>query len=179
MYCNRCGGVLSAGAQACPACGERVAGGNVVTQPVAGRSMSIVPSGRVQRHIGLLAALWMINGVLRLLEVCAFTFVGHLLLPGIFGSNHWGVLNFPFRWSFWPMSMGLAWIAVLLGVFGVIHLVLAWGLYERKVWARPLGLVIGFLALVRFPLGTALGAYTIWVLLPEVSAREFEQIAVQ
>ena len=76
------------------------------------------------------------------------------------------------------MSMGLALIAVLLGVFGVIHLVLAWGLYERKVWARPLGLIIGFLALVRFPLGTALGAYTIWVLLPEVSAREFEQIAV-
>ena len=65
-----------------------------------------------------------------------------------------------------------------LGVFGVVHLILAWGLYERKQWARPLGLAIGFLALLRFPLGTALGIYTLWVLLPEISAREYEHITV-
>ena len=134
-------------------------------------------SGRVQRHVGILAALWGINGILRLIEVCSFTFIGHWLLPGIFGPGGWGG-GFPFRWAMWPMSMGFAWIAVLLGVFGLIHLILAWGLYERKTWARPLGLAIGFLALIRFPLGTALGIYTLWVLLPEVSGREYEQIAV-
>jgi len=49
-------------------------------------------------------------------------------------------------------------------------LVLAWGLFEREPWARFLGLALGFLALLRFPLGTALGIYTLWVLLPEIPA---------
>jgi hypothetical protein len=43
-------------------------------------------------------------------------------------------------------------------------------------WARILGLVIGFLALVRIPFGTALGIYTIWVLLLEQSGREYDQL---
>jgi hypothetical protein len=178
MYCNRCGGALNPGAQVCSACGERVLPGPRVAQPVAGAGMAVVARGRVQRHIGLLAALWMVNGILRVVEVCSFTFIGNMLLPRVFWSNSWGGWSLPFRWNAWPLSMGLAWIAILLGVFGVIHLILAWGLHERKLWARPLGLVIGFLALLRFPLGTALGIYTIWVLLPELSGREYEQIAL-
>ena len=89
-----------------------------------------------------------------------------------------GAWGLPWRSGMWPWSMGFTWVAIVLGVFGVVHLILAWGLYERKQWARPLGLAIGVLALLRFPLGTALGIYTLWVLLPEVSAREYEQIAV-
>jgi hypothetical protein len=66
---------------------------------------------------------------------------------------------------------------VVLAMFGVLHLVLAWGLLERESWARMLGLVLGFLALLRFPLGTALGIYTLWVLLPEESGREYDRLA--
>ena len=61
--------------------------------------------------------------------------------------------------------------------FGVLHLALAWGLFEREPWARFLGLVLGFLALVRFPFGTALGIYTLWVLLPESSGKEYDRLA--
>jgi hypothetical protein len=56
----------------------------------------------------------------------------------------------------------------------MVHLLLAWGLFERQPWARVLGIVVGFLALLRFPFGTALGIYTLWVLLPESSAREYD-----
>jgi hypothetical protein len=35
---------------------------------------------------------------------------------------------------------------------------------------------MGFLALLRFPLGTALGTYTLWVLLPEPSGREYQRL---
>jgi Predicted membrane protein (DUF2127) len=148
-----------------------------MTQPFASGS-SVAPSGgRVRRNVEILAVLWGINGALRLLEVLAFTLLGHWFLPGVFGRT-WGGWGMPFFSHAWPFSLGLVWVAVALGIFGVIHLILAWGLYERKAWARPLGLVIGFLALIRFPLGTALGAYTLWVLLPETSAREYEQIAV-
>lgn len=183
MYCNRCGGVLTAGSQFCPKCGERVLPGApiaqqpVAQQAVAAGNVAVAQSGRVQRHIQLLAALWMINGLLRLLEVLSFGLIGRVVFPRIFGGHLWGGWGFPFNWGGWP-SLGLAWIGVFLGVFGVIHLILAWGLYERKTWARPLGLVIGILALIRFPLGTALGIYTLWVLLPEMSRREYDQIAV-
>lgn len=172
MFCNRCGRALYSAARFCPACGERVLPGPAfdVGSPL------VTPSSRVRRHIGLLAALWMANGLLRLLEVFAFTLIGPVFWPGVFSSHNFGF--WPYRWSVWPFSIGLAWLALLFGLFGVVHLLLAWGLQERKPWARPLGLAIGFLALVRFPLGTALGIYTLWVLLPEPSAHEFEQIVV-
>ena len=177
MYCNHCGRALNAGDQVCSGCGERVISGPRLN-PVAGPRMYVVPSNRVRQHVGVLATLWMVNGIVRLLEVCSFTFFGHVFLSRVFSRDNWGGWSFPFGWNVWPLSLGLAWVAILLGTFGLIHLILAWGLHERKLWARPLGLVIGFLALLRFPLGTALGIYTIWVLLPEVSAREYEQIAL-
>ena len=176
MYCNYCGAQLAGAGQFCTACGKSAPPVPALhAVPVTGPApMAALPSDRVRRHIPLLAALWCINGILRLLEVCTFTFIGHAILPGIFGPRHFGDFG-PFR--FFPFSFGMGWIAVTLAVFGLLHLTLAWGLYERKTWARPLGLVIGFLALLRFPLGTALGIYTIWVLLPEPSAREYQQIA--
>jgi hypothetical protein len=66
---------------------------------------------------------------------------------------------------------------IFLAVFGVIHLLLAWGLYERQPWARVLGIVVACLALIRIPFGTALGIYTLWVLTPEGSRREYEEMA--
>ncbi len=38
------------------------------------------------------------------------------------------------------------------------------GLLQRKPWARILVLVLGCINLAYFPLGTALGIYTLWVL---------------
>ena len=63
-----------------------------------------------------------------------------------------------------------------MGFFGLLHLLLAWGLFERQPWARTLGMVLGILALIRPPFGTALGIYTLWVLAPEASAREWNQM---
>jgi len=83
------------------------------------------------------------------------------------------------RWG-WdtPFLGGLISLGIFLGLFGVLHLVLAWGLFEREPWARMLGLALGFLALPRFPLGTALGIYTLWaLLLPEASGSEYERLA--
>src|ERR1700690_2176769 len=148
MHCNHCGATLNAGAQVCAGCGTRVLPGPGMTQSGAGAIMAVATSDRVRRNIGVLAGLWMLNGILRLLEVCALTFIGHALFPSVFANHTWGIWGLQSRWNAWPLSMGLAWVAILFGVFGVVHLVLAWGLYERKQWARPLGLVIGFLALV-------------------------------
>lgn len=174
MFCDRCGKPLTSGAQFCTYCGKAVAAGTpVMARPAA----SIARDGRVQRNINLLAGLWMANGILRLVEVGWLLLFGKIMLPSMMGI--FGAATGPFLRG-WPleglMSRGLYFAGMMLAFFGVIHLLLAWGLYERQQWARVLGLVIGFLALLRIPLGTALGIYTIWVLLPEASGREYDQL---
>jgi hypothetical protein len=176
MYCDRCGASVGSGGQFCSACGKQLVAvpGTVWRLPAA----SVAPEARVQRHIHLVAWLWFANGVLRLLGVGWLLVAGRLFFPFFREGN--GPLAWPFGrgWGleslFWG---GLYSVGILLGLFGVVHLVLAWGLFEREPWARMLGVIVGFLALVRFPLGTALGIYTLWVLLPESSAREYDALA--
>ena len=87
----------------------------------------------------------------------------------------WGNIGVPFGLGrlVWD---GMFFGGLFFGFFGLIHLLLAWGLYHRQPWARVMGIVVGALALIRIPFGTALGVYTLWVLLPEGSGREFEEM---
>ena len=56
-------------------------------------------------------------------------------------------------------------VAVVFGALALPGLALAYGLYKRRPWARPLGLVLGAINLLHFPLGTIVGAYTLWAML--------------
>jgi hypothetical protein len=53
------------------------------------------------------------------------------------------------------------------GLIGGIYLL------KRRPWARILVLVLGFLNLIEIPIGTALGIYTIWVLLKDETVNLF------
>jgi hypothetical protein len=46
-------------------------------------------------------------------------------------------------------------------------------LLKRQAWGRILALVVGFLDLVNFPVSTAIGIYTLWVLLQDSAATYF------
>jgi hypothetical protein len=65
-----------------------------------------------------------------------------------------------------------------VGIKGVLSLAAGWGLLQRESWARALTIVMGFLSILHIPLGTALGIYTIWVLLPNESAEEYDRLAL-
>jgi len=65
-------------------------------------------------------------------------------------------------------------IATLLMLFTILHLVVGYGLWTRRQWARITSLALGVLSLFAFPIGTFIGGLTIWYLIkPEVVA-EFE-----
>jgi len=131
----------------------------------------------VRRNIRGLAILWMISGILRLMGIGWMMIFGRMFIPHMQGWMGPGGGPF-FGWSLDSIvSRGIFSAGIVLALFGVLHLVLAWGLFERDPWAPFLGLVLGFLALLRFPLGTALGIYTLWVLLPETSGKEYERLA--
>ncbi|CAN5446689.1 hypothetical protein BH09BAC3_BH09BAC3_32370 [soil metagenome] len=55
-------------------------------------------------------------------------------------------------------------IAVIVVIFFSIPAIIAgWGLLNSKKWALTLALILGCFKLFSFPIGTALGIYTIWV----------------
>jgi hypothetical protein len=59
----------------------------------------------------------------------------------------------------------------------VLALVAGFGLLNRRPWGRVVAIIAGILALIKFPIGTAQGIYTLWVLAPGASGLEYDAIA--
>src|SRR5260370_9851361 len=112
MFCDKCGAVLSPGAQFCSSCGKAVGAAPVAAAAPAARP---VCDGRVQRHIQLLATLWLATGVLRFVEVGSI-FIAGRMLPFLAGWGH----GMPFtNWPFDFLSIGLYSIGgVFVALFG-------------------------------------------------------------
>ena len=92
------------------------------------------------------------------------SFAGHgiwFLPPGVPGFVH-GILTI------------VAW-ALLAG--SILGLVTGWGLLQREPWARTLAIVMACLNMIHMPFGTALGIYTLWVLLPAAAEQEYRSVA--
>jgi len=89
----------------------------------------------------------------------------------------------------WPMGHEFgqgapAWLAGLLPVISVVTVIsvglaafTGWSLLQKKPWGRTLSIVTAILALLKFPFGTVLGIYTLWVMVPAESGMEWEAIA--
>jgi hypothetical protein len=167
MVCPACSNPLEAGARFCPHCGAQMASAPAPYPPYA--APVILP--RVGRHLQSLGTLWCVFGVVRL--------VTGLLGLFVFRSMAWR----RFGGMDWPFHHGSGWMAFLpflvtvTVVMAALALFTGYSLLQRKPWGRILAIVLGILALFKFPLGTALGIYTLWVLLPSSSALEYDAIA--
>jgi hypothetical protein len=67
-------------------------------------------------------------------------------------------------------------IGILVLAKAALGFLAGWGLMQREHWARVLALVLAFIALFNIPFGTAIGVYTMWVLLPSDSDREYNAL---
>lgn len=154
MYCVQCGTVLQPGQSFCAGCGRPT--GNVPLMPV---------KGRLAGHMRLLAILWFAVSAFRMIPAIALvTMFGpeSRLLPPEVPVFVTGILQ----------TIGFVFIGG-----AALGLIAGWGLLERQPWARMLAIVLGAFSLVDVPFGTALGIYTLWVLLPAQSEEEFRQIS--
>ena len=61
-----------------------------------------------------------------------------------------------------------------IAILAVPGIVAGAALLAKKPWARLLTMIVGGLGLVNFPIGTALGIYALWLLLPETAAEYFK-----
>jgi len=156
MFCDRCGANLQVPVSFCPRCGRQF----VAAPPPA-------PANRVGGHLRNVAILWLAYSAFR-------------LLPGLLLSSfsNWGNWGYPFGHEFPFFVHGaIRAIAGIVLATGVLGLIAGWGLYERRSWARILAIVLAFISLVHPPFGTALGIYTLWVLLPASSEAEYQRLA--
>jgi zinc ribbon protein len=159
MFCNQCGTQLQPDFVVCPKCGTPVAA-SISSIPAATR-------GRLQRHLRILGILWIIIGVLWIIP--SFVLMGLSHSPRIFIGDEM------FTRAFVPpvlFSLGSIFLVVAAG--GIL---VGWGLMNHERWARITAIVIGILAIFHPPLGTALGIYTLWVLLPADAAAEYVRLS--
>lgn len=68
-------------------------------------------------------------------------------------------------------------IAAVIIFFSLVGIIGAIGVLKRKEWGRILLLVISFFHLIRVPLGTILGVYSIWVLLNNETIKLFNPVS--
>jgi hypothetical protein len=116
----------------------------------------------LQQHITILGWLYIIgHGIF--LAIGAFVF---LLLVGIAP-----VTGEPE--PMWILGVVGTAIGLLFAVLGIPGVLAGYGLLTKKPWARLLAIVVGILSLVNFPVGTAIGLYTLWVLTQPVATEYF------
>ena len=70
------------------------------------------------------------------------------------------------------IGIGIFFFALLVSLPSVLG---GWGVLNYKEWARILMIVLSALNLLNIPFGTALGAYSLWVLLNGQTAQMFQQ----
>ena len=157
MFCTRCGRQLPDNENFCPTCGNQLR---------ASAATPLMPTqSRLAGHIRLLGILWLAVSTFR-------------LLPGIILTimlDH----GFPFRGEDVPPFLPklLEMMAGMFIFFGIIGIAAGVGLLMRRQWARMFAIVLGIFGLVDMPFGTALGIYTLWVLLPSESETEYQQLS--
>jgi hypothetical protein len=129
----------------------------------------------VERRVNALAIAWLV-------------FAGLTAIGGFFGlivgqvwvHNHIGFFgthpghHFPFAPMFPLLIMRFAW--AILGLRLCLAIAAGWGLLQKAPWGRTVAIIAGCLSLLHFPFGTALGIWTLVVLLNAPNAAGYESM---
>ena len=155
MFCQNCGTQVQPGQQFCSGC----------SRPLGDYAVAIHRS-RLERNIQLLGVFWIAYSAITLLGGIVLVIIAHALFGPM---GHTGAPFF--------LQPLLTAVGCFLLVKAVVGIAAGWGLMHREPWARMLTLVLGFLALIHPPFGTALGIYTIWVLMSPNAETEYLAMA--
>jgi len=160
MYCSGCGHALEPGQQACPQCGSPIA-----PPPLPVPNLAFELANYANR-IRALSTVWFIYGGLVLVTgVIGLSFANSILLHGFGPWVHgpWTQGDFPFGPGFASGILHFAWIMLIVRVG--LACFAGWGLMEHAPWGRVVAIVAAFLSLLKIPFGTAIGIWTLVVLM--------------
>ena len=164
MYCGNCGMQLVPGQPLCPQCGRPVP---LPAPPIPGMEFAVES---YRGKIRALSIVWFVYAAVTLaLGVAGISFARAFFFNSQFGP----FVNHPVPPMIMPL-FHLMWIAIVLRA--VFAAAVGWVLMEHTGWGRTVAIILAFLALLHFPLGTALGIWTLVVLLGYRNSALYEQL---
>jgi hypothetical protein len=110
----------------------------------------------MEKHINVVAALQIGYSIFGLIIASVIFTLFHFI--GDFTGDHEAQF---------VLSIVANVIIILVAVLSIPGIIAGIGLFKRKEWARILTLIISVLHLLSFPLGTAIGVYSIWALVQQ------------
>ena len=129
--------------------------------------MNQLSGKELQLHVSIVGWLNIVaNSIFLLVGTCGFLFFAGI---GVFAAADSGD----------AAALGILGVLAVVSLlfFAVLALpgmLAGYGLLKRKKWGQILGMVVGILSLLNFPLGTALGAYTLFVLFQNSASDYFD-----
>ncbi|MDD2381275.1 MAG: hypothetical protein WCY58_11010 [Mariniphaga sp.] len=115
----------------------------------------------MEKHINVVAALHIGMSILGIL--LGFFLCVMLIFVGDFSND---------QQAQFVLSILAKVLIVFILLVSIPGIIAGIGLFRRKEWARVLTLVISVIDLIHFPVGTAVGVYSVWALVqPEIVAQ--------
>jgi len=113
----------------------------------------------MESHKRILGILYVVSGLMLILGMLVVSLVFSMVFPMIFDhaqiDEQWVLV--------WVVPFVRTIVAIVIILMALPSLIGGWGLLTQKSWAMTLVLIVGCLKLFSFPIGTAIGIYTIWV----------------
>jgi len=157
MFCSACGAPIQPQSTVCPNC----------RQPIPA-TIAIALPGRLDRHLRVLSILWIVAGALFVIPgfvLMTLSGVARLAIPAAETVGRYVA----------PLVLSI--IGGSLFIVAAGGIVAGWGLLKHQPWARVAAIVLGIVSLLHPPFGTALGIYTLWVLLSDQGGAEYDRLA--
>lgn len=119
----------------------------------------------MEKHVNVVASLHI---GLSIFGILVSLIVGVILsLVGSFIDDPMAVKILPI------IANVVIWVIIVLSIPGIIAGI---GLFKRKEWARILTLILSVIKLMNIPIGTAVGVYSIWVLVQDETTALFKPV---
>ena len=118
----------------------------------------------MEKHVNLIAILWIALG--------AITFFGGLVAFFVlFGISFMPDMGYEAPVILRTVGIG---VAIFLFILSIPKVIAGIGLMKKKEWGRILTLIVAFLSILNFPLGTALAIYSFVILIKDESVQLFK-----
>jgi len=129
-------------------------------------------------HVKIMGVLWVVYSIFGILAGLWTLAISHFVMPIITNAvSQQGDVSIPaslpsFLQAIYIFAFGYS---LATGVMGIVA---AWGLLARTSWGRTAAIVIAIISVLSFPFGTALGIYTMVILMSSGADQTYRSIAV-
>jgi hypothetical protein len=165
MFCSGCGNALAPGQAFCAQCGRPSA---AVIPPVPGLQFQLENyAGKIR----VLAIAWFVYAGIALLTGFAGLAFAHAILSGAFGDWIHGPATPRF---IAPFLLQFVWVFLVARV--ALGVAAGWGLLQRAPWGRMVAIIAAIFGILKFPFGTAIGIWTLVIMLGYRNGTLYEQL---